>query len=365
MISNSQKSLQLREDFSYSILVLTSMGVRLTPVDRQPVFTARQYDLQVTSAESNVASVCSYLGLPAKVLTALVSNSPIAKTIKYDLMGRGITVEAKEVRQDGPWGLRHQINIADVGEGLRGPKVHNDRAGEAGRTLAPGDFDLERIFGQEGVQIVHLSGLIAALSPTTSQLCLEIARTAAKYGTIVSFDLNHRASFWKGREQELSEIFKEIAGLSQILIGNEEDFQLCLGISGPPAGGKDLGAKIDGFKGMIEQAAKSYPNTRLFATTLREVRSANLHLWGAIMRYNGEWFVEEPREIGVLDRIGGGDAFVGGLLYAILKDLPVEKWVQFGWASGAATVTLNTDYNRPYDEDEIWSIYRGNARVKR
>lgn len=365
MTNQSNESIKLRDDFSFSILVLTSMGVRITPVNRQPVFAARQYDLQVTSAESNVASVCSYLGLPAKVLTALVTNSPIGKTIKYDLMGRGITVEAKEVKQDGPWGLRHQFNIADMGDGMRGPKVHNDRAGEAGRTLAPGDFDLDRIFGKEGVQIVHLSGLIAALSPTTGELCLEIARAAAKHGTVVSFDLNHRASFWKGREEEMAKLFKEIASLSQILIGNEEDFQLCLGIKGPPAGGKDLGAKIESFKGMIEQVALSYPNAKLFATTLREVRSANSHMWGAIMRYNGQWFVEEPREIGVLDRIGGGDGFVGGMLYAVLKGMPAEKWVQFGWASGAATVTLDTDYNRPYDEDEIWSVYSGNARVKR
>ena len=84
------------------------------------------------------------------------------------------------------------------------------------------DFDLDRIFRIEGVQIVHLSGLIAALSPETSEFCLQIARFAKKYGTRISFDLNYRASFWKGREEELSRIFTEIASLSDILIGNEE-----------------------------------------------------------------------------------------------------------------------------------------------
>ena len=364
-MSDRTNLIKLKQDYTYSMLTVTSMGERLTPSDQKPVLGAKDYRLQVTSAESNVVSVASYLGLPVKVLTALVSNSPIGKTIKYDLLGRGITVEAKEVKQDGPWGLRHQFNIADRGAGLRGPKVHNDRAGEVGRTLAPGDFDLDRIFGKEKVQIVHLSGLVAALSPSAGALCLEIAKAAAKYGTVVSFDNNHRASFWKGREDELHELFKQIAGVSDILIGNEEDFQLCLGIEGPPAGGKDLRSKIDGFKLMIANVSKAYPNAKLFATTLREVKSASEHLWGAIMRCNGEWYVEEPREIGIVDRIGGGDGFVGGLLYAILKGFPVEKWVQFGWATGAATVTYETDYCMPSDEDEIWSIYSGNARVKR
>ena len=142
------------------------------------------------------------------------------------------------------------------------------------------DFDLDRIFGKEGVQIVHLSGLIGALSPETGTFCLELARAAKKYGTRISFDLNYRASFWKGREKELRAIFPEIAGVADILVGNEEDFQLCLGIEGPEAGGKGLAGKIESFKGMIERVKKAYPNASVFATTLREVVSTNCHLLG-------------------------------------------------------------------------------------
>ncbi len=109
-----------------------------------------------------------------------------------------------EVPQGDPWGYRHQFNIADSGFGSRGPRVLNDRAGEVGRTLNVKDFDLERIFGKEGVQILHLSGLIGALSPHTGAFCLELARTAKKHGTLISFDLNYRASFWKNREKELT-----------------------------------------------------------------------------------------------------------------------------------------------------------------
>jgi len=341
------------------------MGVRITPANGQPVHCSETFNLQATSAESNVASVASYLGLPVKVLTAFVKDSPIARFIKDNLASRHIEYEGKEVEQGGPWGYRHQFNIADSGYGSRGPRVHNDRAGEVARTMNAKDFDLDRIFVKEGVQIVHLSGLIAALSPETGILCQELARAAKKSGSRISFDLNYRASFWKNREKKLSLIFKEIAGMSDILVGNEEDFQLCLGIKGPEAGGQDITAKIESFKEMIERVKKAFPNASVFATTLRQVVSTNCHLWGAILAEDKNWHVVEPREITVLDRIGGGDGFVGGLLYAILKGWAPEKWIKFGWASGALVTTLYTDYAQPADEEQIWSIWEGNARVRR
>jgi 2-dehydro-3-deoxygluconokinase len=358
-------SLKLRENSKYAMLVPTSMGVRITPVNGQPVHSSDTYTMYATSAETNVASISSFLGLPVKVLTTFVKGSPIAQFIKSNLKSRYMEYEGPEVEQGDPWGYRHQFNIADSGYGSRGPRVHNDRAGEVGRTLNVKDFDLERIFGQEGVQIVHLSGLIAALSPETSRFCLEIARAAKKHGTRISFDLNYRASFWKGREQELRENFTEIASASDILIGNEEDFQLCFGIEGPPAGGEGIKAKTDGFKGLINRVKEQFPNASVFATTLREVVSVNEHLWGAIMLEGENWHVIEPRTIHVLDRIGGGDGFVGGMLYGILKNWNPEKWSQFGWATGAMAATFLTDYAQPADEEMVWSIWKGNARVKR
>jgi len=357
--------MQLKENAVYSLVVPSSMGVRITPVNSQPVHCSNMYFMQATSAETNVASISSYLGLRVKVLTTFVKDSPIASFIKDDLASRHMEYEGKEVPQGGPWGYRHQFNIADAGFGSRGPRVQNDRAGEVGRTLNVKDFDLEKLFGQDGVKILHMSGLIAALSPETSNFCLELARAARKYGTKISFDLNYRASFWKGREKELREVFTEIASTSDILIGNEEDFQLCLGIEGPEAGGKHLSAKIDSFKEMIARVKSAFPNVSVFATTLREVKSANQHLWGAIMLEGDNWYVVEPREIHVLDRIGGGDGFVGGLLYGILKGWEPEKWIHFGWATGAMATTFLTDYAQPADEEQVWSIWEGNARVKR
>jgi len=357
--------MELKKEFAFSLVVPTSMGIRITPFNGQPVHTSELFTMQATSAETNVASISSFLGLPVKVLTTFVKDSPVAQLIKNSLASRHMRFEGKEIAQGGPWGYRHQFNIADSGFGSRGPRVLNDRAGEIGRTLNVKDFDLDRIFGSEGVQIIHLSGLIGALSPETGAFCLELARAAKKYGTRISFDLNYRASFWKNREKALRVIFTEIAGLSDILVGNEEDFQLCLGIEGPEAGGRDVTNQIEGFKLMIGRVKKAFSNASVFATTLRQVISTNRHMWGAVMLADNRWYVVEPREIEVLDRIGGGDGFVGGMLYAVLRGWEAEKWIEFGWACGALATTFVTDYAQPADEEQVWGVWEGNARVKR
>ena len=357
--------IELKKDAKYALVIPTSMGIRLTPENGQPFHCSDTFKLQATSAESNVGAVSSYLGLPVHILSGFVKDSPVSRIIKNNLGHRGMTFEGPEFEQEDPWGFRHQINMADSGAGSRGPRVANDRAGEVGRELSADHFDLDRIFGEEGAQLVHLSGLIGALSPKTSQLCLDIARKAKQHGTKIAFDLNHRATFWKGREKELRETFREIASLTDILIGNEEDFQLCLGVQGPEAGGTGIADKIDGFKAMIGRVQDEFPDASVYATTLREVESANVHHWGAIVNSGADWEVIMPREIGVVDRIGGGDGFVGGLLYGILKGWPLDKCSQFGWASGALAATLLTDYGQPADEEQVWSIWEGNARVRR
>jgi 2-dehydro-3-deoxygluconokinase len=357
--------MKVRKNTRYAVACLSSMGLRITPENRMAVHNSNRFLLQATSAETNVLNVTSSLGPECLVMTRFVAGSPMAAFIKAQLRARNIAYAGPDVPQGGPWGYRHQFNIADSGFGLRAPRVWNDRAGEVGRTLDAKDYDVKKIFGKDGVAILHLSGLIAAMSPETTKACLALAKSAKKFGTLVSFDLNYRATFWKGREAELSRAFHQIASVADILVGNEEDFQLCLGMKGPEAGGKDLKSKIDSFKEMIEKVAKKYKNAKMFATTLRQVVSADHHLWGAILRSEGKWFVEEPRDIDVLDRIGGGDGFTGGLLYGVLKGWSGEKCLQFGWASGVMAASSLNDYAEPADEKQVWDVYAGNARVQR
>jgi 2-dehydro-3-deoxygluconokinase len=312
-----------------------------------------------------VASVLSSLGLPGLVLTNFVAGSPISQLIKADLRSRGLTVLGPDLPQGGPWGYRHQFNIADAGAGVRAPRVWNDRAGEVGLELSAADYDLEAIFADQGVAIVHLSGLVAALGPKTTQFCVELARLAKRHGSTVSLDLNYRASMWAGREAQLRDSFTQIAGLADILIGNEEDFQLGLGIEGPPPGGESVQDQLASFQLMIDRVRARFPQARLVATTLRQVLSVDRHLWGMVVWGDNAFHVATPREIAVVDRIGGGDGSVGGLLYGLAQGWDVETSMRFGWATGALAVASHTDYAVPADEEQVWSIWKGNARVQR
>ena len=357
--------LKQRENCKYGVAAPTSMGVRITPPNGAPVHTSNEYFMQSTSAESNAINISSSLGYKGLVLTNFVQDSPISYFIKSELRGRNIDFAGPDIPQGGPWGYRHQFNIADSGFGTRGPRVHNDRAGEVGLILNAKDFDFDKIFGEDGVQILHLSGLVGALSTDTTRFCLDAIKAAKKYGTLIAFDLNHRATFWKGREDELRVAFIEMVSQTDILIGNEEDYQLCLGIEGPMEGGADLTAQIEGFKEMVIRIKKAFPNTSIFGNTLRQVISVGEHMWGAITLFGDTWTLIEPRPIQILDRIGGGDGFAGGLLYGILKEMEPEKATAFAWATGALATTIMEDYATPIDEEMVWSIYKGNARVKR
>ena len=152
--------MELRKNCAYSLVIPTSMGVRITPQNGQPVHCSDTFTMQVTSAESNVGSISSFLGLPVKILTNFVKGSPIADMIKSNLKSRHMDFEGKDVPQGGPWGYRHQFNIADSGYGSRGPRVHNDRAGEVGRLLSVDDFDLDRISAKKGLRWFTCRGLL-------------------------------------------------------------------------------------------------------------------------------------------------------------------------------------------------------------
>jgi len=357
--------MKLRDNCKYGVACPTSMGVRITPPNGAPVHISNTFYMQATSAESNAVNIASSLGYKGLVLTNFVKDSPISLFIKGELRKRNIDFYGPDIPQGGPWGYRHQFNIADSGYGNRGPRVHNDRAGEVSYILNSKDFDFDRIFGDDGVQILHLSGLVGAISKDTTRFCIDAVKAAKKFGTLVSFDLNHRATFWEGREDELRKSFTEMVSLADILIGNEEDYQLSLGIEGPEHGGLDLNAQIDRFKEMIYRVKDIFPGASVFGNTLRQVISVSEHMWGALSLFGDTLTVIEPKPIQILDRIGGGDGFAGGLLYGILREMTPDKATEFAWACGALAATVLEDYASPADEDVVWSIAKGNARVRR
>ena len=352
--------MELRSSYRYAIACPSSMGVRITPERRMQVGNSNTFYMQATSAETNALNVASSLGRECLVFSRFVAGSPIASFIKAQLRARNIAFEGPDVEQGGPWGYRHQFNIVDTGFGLRAPRVWNDRAGEVGCGLDAADYDLDRIFGTEGVGILHISGLIASMSPETTACCLELARAAKEHGTLVSFDLNYRAAFWEGREEELAQAFHQIASASDILFGSVDVINLCLGIEKP-----QVENRVERARQMFARVRERYPQAELLGTTLRDVVSANEHLWGALLML-GDEIVEEPqRPIPVLDRIGGGDGFAGGVLYGVLNGWDARACLDFGWAAGVLAVSTLNDYAEPECEAQLWEIYSGNADVKR
>jgi 2-dehydro-3-deoxygluconokinase len=310
--------------------------------------------MQVTSAESNALSVSSYLGMPSLIITSFVKESPIADKIRHDLKSRGMDFVGPEIDSGGPWGFRHQINMTDTGYGLRGPRVHNDRGGEVARGINVKDFDLDEIFGSWGVKILHMSGLFAALSKQTGEFCLACARAAKKYNTLISFDINYRASMWKDRTQELTRLFDEIRDMTDIMSG----------IYVPGAQDKDWPTAMD----MTKQAIESYRSrcpASVYLATHREIEDTNNHIFGGILNACGQWHYVEPKRISVIDRIGSGDAFVGGVLYGVLRGWTPDKWLRFGWASGVTAAGMLSDHIKPMDEESIWQVWQGNAAVTR
>ncbi len=193
-----------------------------------------------------------------------------------------------------------------------------NRANEAAAQLKPGDFDWKTIFAG-GVRWFHSGGIFAALSETTGDVIIEGMKAAKAAGAVISFDLNYRAKLWNiwgGEERALSVIGRIVENVD-VLVGNEEDLQMGLGIPGPEVAAK---SKLDPstFFGMIDRVVKKFPQVKVVATTLREVHSTNRHSWGAVAWIDGKTYVSPTGELDVYDRVGGGDGFASGFFYGLL-----------------------------------------------
>ena len=270
--------LKIREagDCRYDMLALGEIMLRLDPGDTR-IRTARQFTAWEGGGEYNVArGLRKCFQMNTAVVTALADND-IGYLIEDLILQGGVdTSLIKWVPYDGIGRtVRNGINFTERGFGVRGALGVSDRANTAISQLKPGDIDWETIFGKLGVRWFHTGGIFAALAANSAQVVLEAVKAAKKYGTITSYDLNYRPSLWKdiGGKTKAQEVNKEIARYIDVMIGNEEDFTACLGfeIEGNDAGLKKL--NLDGYKRMIDQAAKVYPNFKVIATTLRAVRS--------------------------------------------------------------------------------------------
>jgi 2-dehydro-3-deoxygluconokinase len=254
---------------------------------------------------------------------------------------------------------------SDRGYGVRAPVVFYNRANEAAALLKPGDFDWKTILSG-GVRWLHSGGIFAALSETTGELIIEGMQAARAAGAVISFDLNYRAKLWNlwGGPERAQSVIGRIVENVDVLVGNEEDMQMGLGIPGPQVAAR---SKLDpgAFVEMIEKVLQKYPQIKVVATTLREVHSTNRHSWGAVAWINGQTYASPTCELDIHDRVGGGDGFAAGFFYGLLTGEEPQEAVNLGWAHGALMTTFPGDTSMATVEQVRAFAKGGSARIQR
>ncbi|MCX6899984.1 MAG: sugar kinase [Verrucomicrobia bacterium] len=348
-------------------LDLVSLGALVHRLDPGviPFRKATQCAIHVSGGEFNVAANLSdCFRLKTAIVSAMV-DYPIGDLIAERVRAMGVQPFYKRFAHNGVTGPNMATVYSDRGQGVRAPVVFYNRCNEAAAQLKPGDFDWKEIFAG-GARWFHSGGIFAALSETTAELIIEAMKAAKAAGAVTSFDLNFREKLWKisGGEKRAVSVIRRIVENVDVLVGNEEDLQKGLGIAGQDVTAK---SKLDptAFFGMIDKVVKQQPKVKVVATTLREVHSTNRHSWSAVAWINGKTHVAPTCELDVIDRIGGGDGFASGFIYALLAGETPEEAVKLGWAHGALLTTFPGDTTMATVEQVRAFAKGGSARVQR
>jgi 2-dehydro-3-deoxygluconokinase len=356
--------LKIRKDGALDFL---SLGALIHRLDSGiiPFRKATECKIHVSGGEFNVAANLSdCFRLKTAIVSAMV-DYPVGDLIDERVRAMGVKAIYKFFKHDGVTGPNMATVYSDQGHGVRPPVVFYNRCNEAGAMLKPGDFDWKAIFA-DGVRWVHCGGLFASLSPTTAALAAEMMREAKAAGAVTSFDLNYRAKLWniQGGNAKAVETIGKIVENVDVLVGNEEDLQMGLGIPGPEVHAK---SKLDSsvFFAMMDQVTKKLPNAKVVATTLREVHSTNRHSWSAVAWMKGKTYSAPTTELDVYDRVGGGDGFAAGFIYGLLAGESPEEAVKLGWAHGALLTTFPGDTTMA-SLDQVRAFAKGgSARIQR
>ena len=270
------KGLNIPKKGALDFLSLGALVHRLDP-GVIPFRKATHCDIHVSGGEFNcAANLSDCFRLNTGIATAMV-NYPVGDLIAERVRAMGVKPFYKQFKHDGVHGPNMAAVYSDRGQGVRAPVVFYNRCNEAAAQLKPGDFNWKEIFGQ-GVRWFHSGGIFAALSPTTSEVIIEAMKAAKAAGAVTSFDLNYRAKLWNiiGGHDHAVAVLDKIVKNVDVLVGNEEDLQLGLGIPGPSVEAK---SKLDpsAFFSMMGNVTKKHPHVKVVATTMREVHSTNRH----------------------------------------------------------------------------------------
>ena len=349
-------------------LDLLSLGecmIRLSPPGHQRIELTPYFEAYAGGGEYNVAYALARYGMRTGWVSRLVDN-PLGHFIRNHARVAGMDIsEVIWVPYDGSGRAdRIGLNFTEVGTGVRASVSMYDRGHTAVSHMKVGDVDWKKIFREGRVRWFHIGGIFTALSDTCAEVAAESMKAARDAGTIVSYDLNFRSKLWSSTKA--IEVTKKLTPYVDVLIGNEEDFQMVLGFEVEGADKNLTKLSIEGYKKMVQRVVATYAHVQVVGTTLREVVSGLVNNWSAIMFYEGVFYQSRIYErMEIEDRVGGGDGFCSGLVYGLLHDMTPQECVEMGAAHGALLQTTRGDTSMVTLEEIKHVMSGGSARIKR
>ncbi len=342
---------------SKTVVTFGEIMLRLAPPGFERFLQTPQFVATFGGGEANVAVSVANYGVPARYVTLLPDN-PITSAFQGELRRFGVD-PSYIVKTKGRFG----VYFVEPGANQRPSKVVYDREGSAIALAKPGAIDWARSL--EGAGWFHVTGITPALSQGAADLALEGVRKAREMGLTVSCDLNFRKNLWKyGKTSR--EVMPEIFRLVDVGIANEEDCQMALGIQVDVDvhSGK---LEVEQYRKLTAKVLGEYPNLKMMAITLRESFSASHNGWSACLSDGTEFLVSRRYDIThIVDRVGGGDAFAGGLIYGLIALAGPREALEFAVAASCLKHSVYGDFNR-FTVDEVNALLKsgGSGRVQR
>lgn len=339
---------------SKKVVTFGEIMLRLTPPDYKRIVQAESFEAIYGGGEANVAVTLANFGVDAYYVTKLPKN-PVGQAALNALRRYGVRTDYI-VRG----GERLGIYFCENGASQRPSLVIYDRAHSAIAEASPGDFDWDSIF--KGAAWFHITGITPALSPTLAEISLQAVQAAQDRGVKVSCDLNYRAKLWS--RERAGQVMSRILQHVDVCIANEEDAEAVFGIRS----GSDISAgriNVEGFRQVAQQLIDRF-GLQLVGSHLRISRSASDNGWLVVL-YDGREFVQSTQyDIHIVDRVGGGDAFAGALIYALLNKMSLQEAAEFGAAASCLKQTIPGDFNH-VSLAEVEALAKGerSGRVKR
>jgi 2-dehydro-3-deoxygluconokinase len=341
------------------IVTFGEIMLRLAPSGFQRFTQARSFEAVYGGGEANVAVSLANFGEEVEYVTRLPKNE-LGEACLMSLRGYGIYTE--HIARGGD---RIGIYFLETGAAQRGSKVIYDRANSSFATIQTGMIDWKKVF--EGADWFHWTGITPAVSQGAADVCHEAIQVAREMGIAVSCDLNYRAKLWKWGKSA-GEVMSELVSLCDVALGNEEDAEKVFGIKAPEVDVTAGKVEADQYLYVCEELARRFSSLKTISITLRGSLSASHNSWSGVLWHNGKFYSAPTYNIiPIVDRVGGGDAFMGGLIYGLrrFKDEP-QQALNFAAAAACLKHSIIGDFNA-VSVSEVETLMAGDAsgRVSR